>query len=264
MKNPNAKSGEYYVESDDSVLATFVTRLRDAKNVTVQGRQVTYSTYRPALSYNLEMAEIEQSRIYNTPIDIRVVRRMVRKIWNKMNSFAWVGDSEYGVGGVVDSISSMTTSVGADISAMTTPSAIANTFIKAFQDLPAKYRENYTYNLVMPDAVLKYVKQIGNQTNDKSAFNQILDSISQVKSILPEGQLDEATATGGGSTVAKGIAFFVPTDEDATRIPIGYLPRNHMEAKPKDQEIDGSGEARMGPVELTFPEAYLYVTTLLG
>lgn len=263
LRNPNAKVGQYYIQSDDAVVAGFVERLKDAKRVTVTGKQVTYSVYKAALSYNLDMTEIDESRKFNTPIDVRVVNSLVRKIQEKMNSLAYVGDSTFGVNGIMDQTANMTAITGSDISSTTTPAAVANVFIKAFNDLDAKHRESYNYKLVVPDAVHKYLVQIGNTTTDGSAKNQILSALSTLVDIIPEGQLDSGTTTAT-TTVANGIGVFIPQDQEATNMPIGYLPRNNMKTDEAYREIEGTGEARFGPVELIFPEAYGYITGLLG
>ena len=258
LLNPNAKSGEYNVADDDEGSANLLLSLKDAERIFVSGQQVTYSIYDTAIAWELKFSDIETSRSWGRPLDAEVISRATRKVNEKINSLAYVGDSKFGVPGILEA-SGLTSIAGGTVNNTGAP---ANEFITYFNSLPAKFRTRFPYKLVLNDSVWKQLQVIGNTTNDKSIMTQILEAIPNLSIVSPEANLDAGTALSAGGTVGLGDALLVPQDVGTIRMSIAKSPRSIQKDYEDDAEVRGKVHARIGVVEPIFPTATGKITGL--
>lgn len=261
MQNPHAKSGEYTLADADEGNARLLQSLSQAEKIFVSGQKVTYSVYTAGIAFELDMADIEASRVWGKPLDTEVIQRATRKVNEKINSMAYSGDSEFGVTGLTEA-SGVTAISGTDLDGYS--GNVASLFITYFHGLPSQYRNRFPYSLVLADQEWAKLQKIGNTTNDKSIATQIQEAIPNLKISMPEAELTAGVTLGGGTTVADGTGLFVPKDASALRMAIAMSPRASTMDYPDTQQVKGSVWARIGTAELVFATAVGKITGLNG
>lgn len=257
LVNSDAESGEYYVADDDEGSARLLRSLSEAPGIFVAGQKVTYSVYMAGAKFSLKQSDIDMSRALGRSLDTEHVERAKRAVDVKLNKLAYIGDTDFGVPGVLEA-SGVTSISGTAVSGSST---VASDFIGYFNSLPIQFRSRYPYTLVLPDAIWKLLRKIGNTYNDKSLMTQITDAIPNL-TIVSEANLLAGTALSGGTTVGLGDALLIPRSADAVRLPFGRAPTPKMQLYNDVGEIKATVHARMGPPELVFPTAVGKITGL--
>jgi hypothetical protein len=256
--DPFAKTDVYYVADTDEGAAEIVVHLSDAKKIMVTGQRTTASIYDIAIGFELEMDDIETSRSWNKPLNTEFVARATRAVNEKLNALAYLGDTKFGVTSLLDN-SSVTAITGTTISVMTDP---ASSFIGYFNSLPVVYRNKYQYKAVFADQEWKQLQKRGNTYNDKSIAQIILEAIPNLEIVPPEVSLDAGTTYASGGTVASGVAYLIPKNQEAVRMPIAMSPTAYTDTNTADRIVYGKVRARAGPLEIVFPTAIGKITGL--
>ena len=258
LANPNAETGWYYVADSDEGSVHLLRSLAECEKIFVSAQKVTYPVYLMGIGYNLKVSDIEASRAWNQPLDTQEVSRATRAVQEKLNKLAYVGDSEFGVPGIL-SEAGITAITGTTLSSSTTK---CNDFIGYFNSLPVIYRNRFQYTLVVADREYKELVKIGNTYNDKSVADQLKAAIPNLTIAMPEVNLDAGTALYDGSTVAAGTALLIPKAVEACNMPLAKAPNTTMKMYEDIQEIKGTVNARAGPVEVIFPTSIGKITGL--
>jgi len=260
LDSPFAKTSVYYVADDDEGSAKLLNSLSQAEKIMVTGQRVTASIYDTAIAFELEMDDIETSRSWGKPLNTEFVQRSVRKVNEKLNSLAYLGDTDFGVQSLLDA-SGLTDITGTDIDTMTD---VASEFIGYFNDLPVKFRTRYQYKLVLADQEWKKLQKRGNTYNDKSVAQLIQEAIPNLEIVPPEVSLDSGTEYASGGTVSSGTGFFIPKSKEAVRMPLAMSPVAYTDSDNSIRKVKGTVRARAGPLEIVFPTAIGKISGLNG
>jgi uncharacterized linocin/CFP29 family protein len=260
IPNPNAASHQYFVAEDDEGAAELVTELEKAPNLAVSNNRVTYAINKIKLGSSLSLASIQASRSWGVPLDVEVVNRVKRKVDEKTNQLAYVGDSKFGVPGVV-SATGVTTHTGTDWA--TAGLDLANEVISAINAIPRKYR-NRPYTLVLADEEYKLLTKFFNSSaavGDRSHMERIRAAMPTLQ-IVNEASLDAGTTLYNGTTIAAGTALLIPRDQSLVRMAIAKAPYPLTENKIVDEAVSVAVAARVGIVETPFPTSIVKITGL--
>lgn len=262
IANKNATTDEYFIAEDDEGAAELVTALEDAPQLTVSSNRVTYPIYKTKLQSYLAVEDIEASRAWGTPLNLEVLTRVKRKVDEKINALAYIGDEKFGVPGIVSG-SGFTAITGTDWSAANLD--IANEVISYMNQMPRIYRKR-SYSLVMADAEWQKLQLYFNSSSsvgDRSHQERIRSAYPNL-AIVNEANMDAATVLYDGSTLAAGIAMFIPKDPVLVRMAIAKAPYTLNENLIVDEKLRLATAARIGIVETPFPTSVGKVTGLQG
>jgi hypothetical protein len=262
IPNPNAESHQYFIAETDEGAAELVTELEKAPNLAVSNSRVTYPVYKAKVKGFLPVATIQASRAWGTPLDVEQVTRMKRSVDEKTNQLAYVGDSKFGVPGIL-SASGVTTHTGTNWA--TSGLDLANEVIAMVNAIPRKYRGR-AYSLVLGDTEFKRLSLFFNSSaavGDRSHIERIRAAAPNLQ-IVNEATLDAGTELYNGTTVAAGTAILVPRDETLVRMSVAKAPYTLTENKVVDEAVELAVAARIGIVETPFPTAIVKVTGLQG
>jgi len=260
IPNPNADSHHYFIAEDDEGEAELVTSLEKAPSLMVSNNRVTYPVYKEKLKAGLAVEDIEASRAYGTPLNVEVLNRIKRKIDEKANKLAYLGDTKFGVPGVLSG-SGYTSITGTDWD--TAGLDLANEVISYVNQIPVVYRK-LPYTLVLADA--EYVK-LTSYYNSSAAVGD-RSHMERIKSALPgleivnESALDSGSVKYDGNTVSAGTALLIPRVEELCRMTIAKAPYVLTENKVVDEMVEMAVAARIGVVETPFPTAIGLITGL--
>ncbi len=252
ITNPKAKSDVFYTADDDEGAAQFLLSLADSEVIGVSNTKVTFPIEMSALGWRLKMDDIENSRSFEVSIDTESIQRATYHVNAHMNQVVYSGDTKYGFSGLSE-VSGVTAIVGTTL-------IDANNIIGYFNSLPRKFRNKYSYSLVVGDDIWKELVQIGNTTNDKSIADQVTDAIPNLQ-IVNESEMDAGTSLAGGGTLAAGVALFVPKSTEPGFLPVAESPSTTREEKTAIREVEGNVFSRFGPIGLVFPTAFGRITS---
>lgn len=260
IPNPNAKSHEYFIAEEDEGAAELVTVLEDAPGLAVSNSQVTYPIYKIKLKGGLAEEDIQASRSFGTPLNVETLNRIKRKVDEKTNQLAYVGDQKFGVPGIYSG-SGFTAITGTVWS--TAGLDLANEVISYVNDLPRIYRTR-KYTLVLADAEYKRLSLFFNSTaavGDRSHLERIKAAHPNLE-IVNEASLDAGTVLYNGGTVAAGVALLIPKEKDIVQMGFAKVPYILQDNNIVDEKVTMAVAARIGIVETPFPTAIGKITGL--
>lgn len=262
IPNPNADSHQYFIAEDDEGEAELVTVLEKAPSLAVSNNRVTYPIYKEKLKAGLAVEDIEASRAYGAPLNVEVLNRVKRKIDEKANAFAYVGDAKFGVPGILSG-SGFTSISGSNWG--TAGLDLANEVIRYLNQIPRKYRK-LPYTLVLADdeyvKLMKYFNS-SSAVGDRSHMERIKAAYPNLE-IVNEANMDEGVALYNGTTVSAGTALLIPRVEELCRMTVAKAPYILTENKVVDEMVEMAVAARIGIVECPFPTAIGKITGLQG
>jgi hypothetical protein len=262
IPNPNADSHQYFIAEDDEGAAELVTELEKAPNLAVSNNRVTYAVNKIKLAGMLPVSSIQASRSWGVPLDVEVINRIKRKVDEKTNALAYIGDSKFGVPGVI-SAAGVTTHTGTNWA--TAGLDLANEVIKAINAVPRVYR-NRNYTLVLADDEYKLLTKFFNSSaavGDRSHMERIRAAMPNLQ-IVNEATLDAGTVLYNGTTVAAGTALLIPREQTLVRMAVAKAPYTLTENKVVDEAVSVAVAARVGIVETPFPTSIVKITGLQG
>lgn len=258
MTNPNVETGKYTVRTKSGD-AEIIRRGTDFPKMKINGNEVTYSFYEIGISYAVNKDDIALAKSFGRPLNLEYVEEAVETTFNKMNSFVYRGDSQFGIGGVLE-LSGVTAISGTDLD--TASLNLYDEVRTTMDSLPVKYR-NKPYYLVVADAEDIKFNKIGNDYRNESWKKIIEDNIKNL-TIIVEEQFDAGLALAGGGTIVAGTAMLIPNDKKLARLPVAK-PVKSIVSKTSVQDdyledIEGKVKGRIGPVEVPFPTAIAKIT----
>ena len=263
LANPNATTHEYFIAEDDEGAAELVSKLESYPMLSVANKRVSYSIYKTKIGFHLPVEDIETSRAWNAPLQTVNVQRALRKVEEKINKIAYIGDESYQVPGIL-SASGVTSISGTDWS--TANLDIANEVISYMMKMPVIYRQR-PYSLVLADAEYQKLMNYFNSSSavgDRNHMERINSALPNLTISSPEVNLDAGTVLYDSGTVAAGTALLIPDDNTLVQMSIAKAPYTLTENKVVDEAVKGAVAARIGIVETPFPTAIGKITGLQG
>lgn len=261
IPNPNAEEWGYFIAEDDEGQAKLVQKLESYPQLSVSNRRVTYPIWKAKLGFTIPEEDIEVSRSFGKPLNTEYVERVTRAINVKLNKLAYIGDSEFGVPGVLEA-SGVTSITGSSWSVTTKD--LADEVVAYVNQLPVIYRKG-NYALVLADAQYQKLNRFFNGSGfvgDRTHLQRIKEALPNLE-IFNEINLDAGTVlSDGSSTVASGTALLIPRDGKLCRMTLAKAPYAKSETKIVDEAVKGAVAARAGIVETPFPTAIGKITGL--
>lgn len=258
LTNPEAEVSKYHVADTDEGSAALLKGLSDYPRVRISGTEVSNDIYKVGISFEVPIADIEQSRAWSRSLDLEFVDRAKRAVDSKMNSFMYVGDTEFGINGVYE-LSGVTSHTGSDFD--TASLNLANQITLAVNAIPVQFRTR-PYSLVMADQEYKKLSLIGNTYTNESWLS-IAKKLHPTVTFENENVMTAGTALGSGGTVAKGAALLIPKDKMLCRVPIGYLGQvlfKPTDTAAFDEKVEAKVKARIGAIEAPHATAIVKIT----
>lgn len=261
IPNPDAEEHGYFIAEDDEGEAKLVQKLESYPQLKVSNRRVTYPIYKAKLGFVIPEEDIAASRSWGKPLNTEYVERVTRAINVKLNKLAYIGDSAFGVPGVLEA--SGVTDITGTSWAVTTKD-LANEVITYVNTLPVVYR-TLPYTLVLANT--QFVKLTGFYNGsgfigDRSHFERIRAALPNL-SIVNEINLTAGTVlSDGSSTIASGTALLIPKDRRLCRMTLAKAPYARISNDTTDEAVKGAVAARAGIVETPFPTAIGKITGL--
>lgn len=262
IPNPNATSHEYFIAEDDEGAAELVNVLEDAPGLAVSNSRVTYAVQKIKLKAGLAVEDIETSRSWNVPLNVETLNRVKRKVDEKTNSLAYVGDTKFGIPGVISG-SGFTAITGTNWGSAGLD--LANEVITYMNSIPRIYRKR-PYTLVVADTEWKRLQLYFNSSasvGDRNHFERIKAAFPNLD-IVNETNMDAGTVLYDSSTVAAGVAFLFPKDKNLIKMTVAKAPYVLNENKIVDEKVNMAVASRVGIVEVPFPTAIGKITGLQG
>jgi uncharacterized linocin/CFP29 family protein len=262
IPNPDAEEHGYFIAEDDEGEAKLVQKLESYPMLSVSNRRVTYPIYKAKLGFVIPEEDIAASRSFGKPLNTEYVERVTRAINVKLNKLAYIGDSQFGVPGVLEA--SGVTAITGTSWAVTTKD-LANEVITYVNALPAIYRMG-NYRLVLADKEWKRLNSYFNSSaavGGQSHLERIRSALPNLTIVPPEINLDSGTVLSDGTTtVADGTALLIPADRKLCRMTLAKAPYARTENNIVDEAVKGAVAARAGIVETPFPTAIGKITGL--
>lgn len=254
------KADAYTIEEDIGD-ASLVTPGTSYPKMKVFGKEVSFTYHEIGLEYSLEKAEVRKAFTNGRPLNLRAVERTIRKVQEKINSCAYLGDSEFGEFAGVLGLSGITTYVG---SALTTANLnLANEVLKAYHAIPAEFRESYDYTLVLPDNVFTYLMNYKSDSSNRS-WMELIQAVMPRVTIVNENVIKAGAVLADKSTVAAGTCLFLPNNEEAMYMPVGYPVESMVNEAELNNNYDdfykGKGRVKIAPVAVPFPTSIVKIT----
>lgn len=258
MANPDAEVSKYRVADTDSGTAELLRGLAEYPKIDISGSESTTDIYKIGISFDIPTQDVNNSRAFGRKLDVEYVDRAKRKVDEKMNAFAYAGDTKFGVPGILE-LSGVTTHSGSDFD--TANLNLADQVTIAINSIPIEFRGR-PYSCVMADTEWKKLTKIGNTTTNQTWLEIIRRQWPNIQFIV-EAQLDSGTNLASGSTVAAGTAMLIPSDPTLVRIPVGRMPNAVFQAAANvayEEKVSGKVKARIGAIEVPYPTSVVKVT----
>jgi len=258
MANPDAEVSKYRVADDDSGTAELLRGLSEYPKVNITGSESTTDIYKVGISFDIPTQDINNSRAWGRKLDMEYVERAKRKVDEKLNAFAYNGDTKFGVPGILE-LSGVTTLSGSDLD--TANLNLADEITRGVNAIPVEFRQR-PYSLVMADAEWKKFVKIGNTTTNQTWLEIAKRQHPNVQFIV-ESQLDSGKNLASGGTVSAGTAMLIPSDPILVRIPVGRMPSAIFQASANvafEEKVSGKVKSRIGAVEVPHPTSVVKIT----
>lgn len=259
IPNPDAEVGKYTVASETGE-AQIIRQGSRANKLKINGTQVTYTLDSIEIEYEIPKADIRLARSFGSPLNVEYVDRSVRKVNEKLNALAYVGDTQFGDFQGILEVTGVTTYVGTDLD--TSGLNLFNEVQNAVNAIPQEFRRR-PYFLVVADKEWKKFAAIGNDFNNQSWLSIIESNIPNLTVVL-EDELVAGADLAGGGTIATGTAMLIPNDVSLVRFPVArpvtsVVDRN-SQGNDYEKSLFGRVEARYGPIEVPFPKSVVKIT----
>jgi len=257
LANPEAELSKYSVADDDVGSAKLLRKLSDYPRMSVSGSEVSSQIYKVGIAFEIPTEDVENSRRWSRPLDTEFAERATRKVDEKLIALAFVGDTDFGVAGVLE-LSGVTTYSGTSLN--NSSLNLTDELTNSINAIPVRFRSR-PYSLVIADQEWKRLVKIGNSFSNQTWLEMFKSAHPNI-SVVKEANLDALTALAGGGSVASGTALLVPKDKELCRMPIGMLGKLLFnQADPAFAEkVEGKVKARVGAVEAPFPTSIVKIT----
>lgn len=258
MSNPEAEVSKYRVADTDGGAAELLRKLAEYPKIKISGTESTTEVWKVGISFDIPVEDVKNSRAWGRPLDTEYVERAKRAVDDKMNALAYVGDSQFGVPGILE-LTGVTAHSGSDFDLASLN--LADEITRAVNAIPVQFRKRQ-YSLVLADNEWKKLVKIGNTTSNQTWLEIATRQHPNVQFVV-ESKLDSATALASGATVAVGTAMLIPSDPILCRLQVGFMPMAVFQPNQNvefEEKISGKVKARLSTVEVPHPTSIVKIT----